>query len=432
MKTQDIRSAVVAIGPCDWEPKLVTAVAHPVSAVQVLRRCVYLVDALAAIQACAPDMVIISPHLVDLDQNSSLLLHDHLRACAQNGRSTRLVGVSTNEEEQADLHKLGFASVINFDPEALPRFLSALQDQTERAKPTISKALIQRPASRQTQKRKQNKTLTGRAEARLVAVLGTSGSPGRSWVAVSLADEFARSGEKTLLVDGDWAAPALAMMLGQNNETASLGAACRLAERDSLTEQTLRQAACQISHNFWLLGGTDLTRQSSNLRLAAIEKVLDCALTSFESVIVDATSFDLGEAKQAGLSVEPTSESSIYGLNKYLVGVAHRIVVCAIPTPVGLTRLVMTLSELADHKLGAPVWVALNKCPKRKLSALVREASDLLKTHAGDQPVVGIALDRRGFAKAELAARTLASVAPRSPARRGITLLRDSLEKVVK
>ncbi len=429
MNDRPLRRAIVAIGPCDWEPKLVSAVAHPAAGIQVIRRCVYLVDAISAIDACAADLIVISPNLVDLNQTSSLLLQDHLSGKAGQAMKVDLVGVASSPNERLRLHEFGCALVVDFDPSDLQDFFTKLNGLKSDSESSV-KPLIARPGAAEAVRKLPAKLAHRNGSLGLVAILGTTGAPGRSSIAIALASELAGTGQDTLLIDADVASPSLAILLGADNETSGLSAACRLAERDSLNGQTLQQVSHQVGPGFWLLAGAGITTAMSSPRDAAIAKVLEVARLNYASVVVDASGGELAEdALSAALGPQRLGPHG-GGLSVSLTQAADSIVVCAVPTPLGLSRLMATLSLLVDEKTSASITVALNKCPRRKLKPLVDEVTQLLKTHASAQPVVGVALDRRGFAKAELEAKSLTALCPRSPTRKGIRRLRDSLKTI--
>ena len=70
--------------------------------------------------------------------------------------------------------------------------------------------------------------------AGVVAVWGPTGAPGRTTVAVGLADEAARLGISTLLVDADVYGGVVAQVLGLLDESPGLAGAARLAATGSL------------------------------------------------------------------------------------------------------------------------------------------------------------------------------------------------------
>jgi len=434
MNDRPLRRAIVAVGPCDWEPKLVSAVAHPAAGIQVIRRCVYLVDAISALDACAADLMVISPHLVDLDETSSLLLQDHLCLKADQTTKVDLVGVAVSPAERHQLQEFGCALVVDFDPTDLQDFLTKLSCLKSDPEPS-TKPLITRPGAAKAVRKLPAKPIGTLGPGGLVAILGTSGAPGRSSIAIALASELAGLGQETLLIDADVASPSLAILLGADNETSGLSAACRLAERDSLNGQTLQQVSHQVGPSFWLLAGAGITAQISTPRDAAIAKVFEVARRNYACVVVDVAGSELAEDTLSAAS-GPQHPGHHHagphagGVSVSLAQAADSIVICAVPTPLGLSRLVAALSLLSDEKTLGSITVALNKCPRRKLKPLVDEVAQLLKTHAAAQPVVGIALDRRGFTKAELEAKPLTAVCPRSPTRKGVRRLRDSLKTI--
>ena len=68
----------------------------------------------------------------------------------------------------------------------------------------------------------------------VVAVWGPTGAPGRTTVAVTLADELARLGSAALLVDADVYGGTVAAVLGLLDESPGLAAACRQAGGERL------------------------------------------------------------------------------------------------------------------------------------------------------------------------------------------------------
>ena len=70
-----------------------------------------------------------------------------------------------------------------------------------------------------------------------MAVWGPTGAPGRTTVAVGLADEAARLGISTLLVDADVYGGVVAQVLGLLDESPGLAGAARLAGRPGRARQ---------------------------------------------------------------------------------------------------------------------------------------------------------------------------------------------------
>lgn len=359
-----------------------------------------MADAIAAIKTCDPEVVIVSAHLLDLDEISFSLLKRELLAHRGIGGPYRVVGVAVIDEEKTRLLRHGCSSVIDFDPTNATALIKELTEVMVSKEDQADEYLENEPIVSEREAGKSN----------VVVVMGTAGAPGRTSIAIGLASELARAGHQTLLIDVDLASPAISLLLGGSGETPGLAAACRLAERDSLTEQTLRHAARRLADGLWLLAGTGIISPPEGVHPRALQRVLEVAQASFDSVVVDSgyAPADSGEVARS----------------------ADTILVCALPTPLGLTRLVAMLSELSDLGLRGTVHVVLNKCPKPRLKSLVSEVRQLLRTHASSEPVVGVALDRRGFARAEQIGSANAFIGLRSPARRSFRRLRDSLKSV--
>jgi hypothetical protein len=215
-----------------------------------------------------------------------------------------------------------------------------------------------------------------------------------------------------------------------------------LAERASLSTETLRRSARLIDKNLVFLGGGGLTSDSWYYRTAAAKEVISVGLATFQDVVIDVAALELNSFLPLA---DDLLDNDLMGVaqeasrTRYLLGAAHQIFVCALPTPVGLTRLVAMLSQLvevwprSEAQPGAKpeakphIKVVLNKCPRGRQKALIQEVSALLRTHANGEQVIGVTSDLRGFAKAQEQAKPLARASPRSPARRGLKEMRDSL-----
>jgi hypothetical protein len=90
---------------------------------------------------------------------------------------------------------------------------------------------------------------------RVVAVWGPAGAPGRTTVAIGVADEAARLGVSTLLVDADPYGGTVAPALGLLDETAGLALASRDAAAGRLDPVRLAQRSRQLRPRLRVLTG---------------------------------------------------------------------------------------------------------------------------------------------------------------------------------
>ena len=81
----------------------------------------------------------------------------------------------------------------------------------------------------------------------VLAVWGPTGAPGRTTVAATLADELARLGSASLLVDADVYGGVVAAMLGLLDESPGFAAACRQAAASRLGPETLAELCWAVT-----------------------------------------------------------------------------------------------------------------------------------------------------------------------------------------
>ncbi len=201
---------------------------------------------------------------------------------------------------------------------------------------------------------------TGPGAARILAVWGPTGSPGRTMVAVNIAAELAASGLSVLLVDADSYGPSISASLGLLDESAGLAQACRLADQGLLTADGLRTVATPVVFR----GGqirvlTGLTRADRwpELRAAALDAVLTVCRAVAEVTVVDC-GFCLEVDEELSYdTLAPRRNAATLGS----LAAADTVYAVGAADAVGLPRLVRGLSELAGLMPAADISVLLNK-----------------------------------------------------------------------
>lgn len=248
----------------------------------------------------------------------------------------------------------------------------------------------------------------------VVAVWGPTGAPGRTTVATGLADELARLGASTLLVDADVYGGTVAAVLGLLDESPGLAAACRQASGQRLDAATLATLCWQLGPQLRVLTGLPLASRWPELRPAGVAAVLATARSLAEVTVVDCgfcletdeeLSFDTVAPRRNGATLAVLDDADI-------------VVVVGSADPLGMQRLVRGLSELRDAEVTAPAWVVLNRVRSGAVPGDVAvELRSALERFAGRAPSALLPADTRSLDSALATGRLLSEAAPGSPLR---------------
>lgn len=210
----------------------------------------------------------------------------------------------------------------------------------------------------------------------VVAVWGTSGAPGRSTLAIALADHLARSGVSTCLLDADIEGAGIGTHVGLAREGDSLLLACRLAERSGLTQESARSVLTEVAPGLRVLSGLSDPHRWPEVTAQAMTSVLGWAAETHQTVVVDAA---------AGLT--DTSDPTLHGahpraVTRAVFDQADVIMLVTLARPLALQRLVFALGDLDDYQRDArllgdtteavPIHVIVNQCSRSRELAEVR------------------------------------------------------------
>ena len=216
-----------AAGGGAWEEPWVAAFAAGAHGVRIVRRCVDVVDLLAAAAAGQGRVALIDAGLRRLDVDAIDRLHAAqvipvgVVPRGDTAAEDRLRAAGVTHLVPADADPAVAASVV------LDALRSAAEDDGARAARTFgdpSTSMATPPGAAPPPAARR----AGR-NGSLIAVWGPTGAPGRTTVAIGLADELARLGAATLLVDADVYGATIAPTLGLFDESPGLAAACRQA-----------------------------------------------------------------------------------------------------------------------------------------------------------------------------------------------------------
>jgi len=264
-------------------------------------------------------------------------------------------------------------------------------------------------------------------EPAVIAVWGPTGAPGRSTVAVTLADELARLGMSSLLIDADVYGGVVATMFGLLDDSPGLVAACRQAQAHRLDSTALASLCWQLPGELRVLTGIARADRWPEIRPTALTEVLDVARELAAFTIVD-----------LGFALETDEELSFdtlaprrNGATLATLDAADLVLVVGSADPVGTQRLVRGLAELRAAEVNAPVWIALNRVRRGSVPGNPgTELDTALRRFTGHSAAALLPYDLTGLDQAAVAGKTLGEAAPTSPLRRAVTELATALSGV--
>jgi Flp pilus assembly CpaE family ATPase len=409
---------LTAVGDPRWEADLSSGLSRDELGVRVVRRCVDLADLLAAAAAGLAQAVILSADLRHLDGEA-------LSRLAAAG--VAVVGLSDPADEVAErrLRQLGVSAVLAHDASSAEVSAAVLMAVAHVAAASRAEAfdwadaggaprglaaLIEPPSD-------EPQPGTGR----IVAVWGPVGAPGRSTIAVNIAAELAVLGHPTLLVDADTYGGVVGQLLGVLDEAPGLAAACRQANLGSLDLSGLAGLALELRPSLRVLTGITRADRWLELRPTALRAVLALARSLAAFVVVDC-GFCLEQDEELAYD---TAAPRRNGATLAVLDAADELVTVAAADPVGLARYVRALPDCAALAPGPVPWTVVNRLrrnvvgpgdPRRAVGAALHRFAGINDIHVipDDVDAVDAAL---------ATGRTLAEVAPSSPARQAIRAL---------
>lgn len=401
------------------EASLVAAFADPDFAITVVRRCVDIVELLSAAASGTARAALVSADLRDLDREAIQRLFD-------SGLAT--VGLAADEADERLLHQLGTDLVLD---------VSAPPEQVAGALRAAAAAL---PGSAQHVKVPQQAAGGGT----VIAVWGPAGAPGRSTVALGLADALAQRQVSTLLVDADSYGGSQAALTGLLDESPGITAAARSANAGTLDISRLAGYCRGLGGELRVLTGLTDAGRWPELRPAALEIVLSLSRHLAATTVIDC-GFCLEDDEELSYdTVAPRRNAATLTS----LTAADRILAIGSADPVGLSRLARELPRLAAA-LGEPldellasgrVLIVMNRVRTGLLPGDPGKGVDeALKQHVGARTFAVLPMDLPAADAAHGRGRLLSEGAPGSALFAAMTELaanltteprnRDSLRK---
>ena len=394
-----------AVTGAAWESELVGALDRADHGVTVVRRCVDVSELLAVAATGTGQAALLSAELRRLDGDAVARLE---------AAGVAVVGLVEPGDERAAarLRQLGVREVLPADaePEAIAQALREAVAGTSAAGRDVADPLNALPrlgAPAQPEERPEGR-------GRVVAVWGPTGAPGRTTVAVGIADELSRLGTSTLLVDADVYGGVIAQVLGLLDESPGLAGAARLAATGNLDAAGLIRLAWAVRPQFRVLTGLARADRWPELRPRAVTTVLEEARRLAGATIVDC-GFSLEDDEELSFD---TAAPRRNGATLAVLEEADTVLCVSGADPVALQRSIRALGELRDVLPDVEPVLVVNQVRRGPVPGDARrEIGDALERFAGRPVRFFLSADRRATDAALASGRTLAEVAAGSPLR---------------
>jgi MinD-like ATPase involved in chromosome partitioning or flagellar assembly len=407
-----------AVTGASWESTLVGALDRADHGVIVVRRCVDVSDLLAAAATGTGQAALLSAELRRLDGDAVARL-----AAA----GVAVVGlVDPGDERAAErLRQLGVARVLPADtePELIAEALREAVAGGAHPGRDVADPLAALPALDVPQTPEAGPAGHGR----IVAVWGPTGAPGRTTVAVGLADEAARLGVSTVLVDADVYGGVVAQLLGLLDESPGLAGAARLAGAGNLDVAAIVRLAWDVRPKLRVLTGLARADRWPELRPRAVVAVLAETRRLADLVVVDC-SFSLEDDEELSFD---TAAPRRNGATLAVLEAADTVLCVSGADPVALQRSVRALDELGDVLPEVDPVVVVNQVRRGPVPGDPEaEIAAAIERFSGRDVGFFLPADRSATDAALASGRTLAEVAPRSPLRTALRSLAASMAGV--
>jgi MinD-like ATPase involved in chromosome partitioning or flagellar assembly len=401
-------TVLTAVAHPSLEAELVAGFANYDLGVTVVRRCVDVVELLAAAAVGTARAALVSADLRGLDGEALA----HLGSC---GLVT--VGLAHDESGERLLHQLGADFVLAADspPEqvagALRAAAAAVPARGASSRPVVGHSW---PRASPPIPREPEPGL-----GTVIVVWGPTGAPGRTTIAVGLADALATRGVSTLLIDADPYGGSVASLTGLLDESPGITAACRASNAGSLDVPRLAASCCVVAAGLRVLTGLSDASRWAELRPAALEAVLAMGRRIAAVTVVDA-GFCLEDDDELSYdTMAPRRNAATLSCLRS----ADRVVAVGSADPVGLARLVRELPRLAAS-LGEPleelgssgrVLVVANRLRTGLLPGSPRRSvAEAVQRHAGVALFGAVPMDVPSADAAHGRGQLLSEAAPQS------------------
>jgi MinD-like ATPase involved in chromosome partitioning or flagellar assembly len=362
--------ALLLAGGASWEAAVLQALGE--AGIVVTKRCVDVPDLMASASSGGAAVAVVAGEVPHLDAEAVM----HLL-----GYDVRTLGVTTDPALADRLARVGVVESTGPDPVDV---VSAVQRVAAREVVADPEPVGLQPGGPPAHGR-----------GRVLAVWGPCGAPGRTTVAVGLADGLAAAGHHVRLVDADPYGGTVAQHLGVLDELSGLLAVARMANLGTLDDAALVRSCRRVGERLDLLTGLPRADRRVEVRPGVLGSVLDRAAALGE-VVVD-----------CGFGLEdPEIQLSRDRMTLDALDAADEVVAVGSAEPSGLTRLARGLVELRDVAPGLPVRVVVNRM-RPTLAWSERDIVGMVEGYARPVGVHFLPEDRPAVDRALVAGRAL-------------------------
>lgn len=407
-----------AVTGAAWESELVGALDRADHGVTVVRRCVDVAELLAAAATGTGQAALLSAELRRLDGAAVARL---------TAAGVAVVGlVEPGDDVAAErLHHLGVARVLPAD--AAPEVIAQELREAVSGNPPAGRDVADPRSALPALGGPGEPAAPASGRGRVIAVWGPTGAPGRTTVAVGVADEAARLGVSTLLVDADVYGGVVAQVLGLLDESPGIAAAARQAAAGSLDVAALARLAWSVHPRLRVLTGLARADRWPELRPGAVAAVVEEARRLSLLTVLDC-SFNLEEDEELSFD---TAAPRRNGATLTVLEAADEVLCVSGADPVALQRTVRALAELREVLPDVQPLAVVNQLRRGPVPGDPRqEIAAAFERFAGQEVRAFLPADRRATDAALAAGRSLAEVAPGSPLRMALRSLAAQLAGV--
>ncbi len=391
-------SVALALGSSPWESEFVTALVACLHGAKV-RRCVDIVDLAGYVDSACPDLIVVDDQFPRLDVST----------IARIGKGNAvLVGVCATKEGADRLKNLGVTQVVPVDSGGVTQAATAV------SKRRLTVANAQNMVDSDATRQRTTKEVTGSnnlvARSRVMAVWGPPGGPGRTHIAVTLAQQLAASGRAVMLADADTTCAGVGPSFCLTPEGSGLIAAAHHAERGTLDPAVLARLARAITDNLRVLTGLPHVSRRAELRAAPMSRVWEVA-----GRLTDDTVVDIGACLDDG-SLALDGDVADFGLAAggesaavTALSVADELVAVTSCEPAAVARLISHVGAISGLAPAARLTVVVNRVRSPLVAGRAGEDElcDFLREQTGTDQVICVAEDRAGMDAAIAAGLTL-------------------------
>ena len=220
-----------------------------------------------------------------------------------------------------------------------------------------------------------------RASPETIAVWGPGGSPGRSTVAINLADSITRLGYSVLLVDADLFNPSLSLMLGAPMQGHTLSTL--FAELSRNPNAQLKDFVAETNvKGLSILPGVSSLARASEIRIELFSSFLSAA-AAYDYLVFDVA----GDLSQPGSAATPER------LTRFLVRESHRMIAVGEANILGIDRLAKQAVDLRKLRHDRPFRFLLNRVESKRRSTV--DAAELFERLTKEKVSATLPLDRK-------------------------------------